>query len=291
MHGQCRQRKKILEREIAVTDRIQAICSDPGKSETLRECIAIQRKRTSRQRAGAEWASIRAFCRRQKPFRVTIKRFSMRQQPVREQQRLGVLHVSGARHGNSKVFLGLLGKRSFEQTNCGNDFPGSLLHIHPKFRRHHFIAAAAGVQLGAERPQLFDQRGLGEMMHVFRWRRIKPGQIGLSALFNLIERLNNRRTFFGREDFSCCDGSRPSAIECEFLRQQTAIETPRAFKLIERRVGSALEPASPHFLRTGSGHQARAFCVVFSVWGTCASCGTVIGSAKRLMKPSASFGL
>src|SRR5580692_11183150 len=87
------------------------------------------------------------------------------------------------------------------------------------------------------------------------------------------------------------DGARPGAIERQFLREHAAIEAPGALEFVERCVGAAFEAATPHLLFAGSSHQALAFWGTFFGSVSAGSCGTVMGSAKRLMKPSASLGL
>src|SRR5580692_12914477 len=88
------------------------------------------------------------------------------------------------------------------------------------------------------------------------------------------------------------DGARPGAIEQQFLREHAAIKAPGALEFVERCVGAAFEAPAPHLLFARSSHQALAFCGIF--WGAAGmagSCGTVMGSANRLMIPSASLGL
>ena len=86
MHGQSRERKKILEREIAIADGVEAVRRDSRKSQITRERLAIERKRTARQRARTHRANIRAFCAAAKTVPRHDESFAMRQQPVRKQK-------------------------------------------------------------------------------------------------------------------------------------------------------------------------------------------------------------
>ena len=122
------------------------------------------------------------------------------------------------------------------------------LDVHAEFGGHHFVAAAAGVQLRAQGAELLDERGFDEMVNIFGFRIVKPGGLGFSATLKLVERSNDLLAFYVRENSGGGDGASPGAVEREFLREKAAVEMPGALEFVE-------------------------------------------GSAKRLMKPSASFGL
>src|SRR5271170_996336 len=129
-------------------------------------------------------------------------------------------------------------------------------------------------------------------MNVFGGRGGKPRGVGLCTQRNFAERGGDLLAFFFGEDSRGDDGARPGAIERQLLRQHAAIEAPGALEFVKRCVGAAFEAAAPHLLFARSSHQALAFCgTFFGVAVTAGSCGTVMGSAKRLMKPSASLGL
>ena len=74
-------------------------------------------------------------------------------------------------------------------------------------------------------------------------------------------------------------GAGPRAVYGELLRQQALVESERALKFPEAGFGIALEAAAPHFLLWRVAHFTSGVA-----WVT-------TGSAKRLMKPSASLGL
>ncbi len=135
------------------------------------------------------------------------------------------------------------------------------------------------MQLRTKRAELLDEGDFREVMDVLGFRTIEPGGIGSGAGFDFIERAHELRGFVAREDAGRGDGSGPGAIEGQLLRKHPAIEMPGALEFVEGCVWGALKAPAPHFVAFGSGHR------------TAASNGTVIGSAKRLMKPSASLGL
>ena len=190
-----------------------------------------------------------------------------------------MLHVRGARHRNAEIALGLRGNCTQERSECRPNFACRVLHVHPELSGHHFVAAAASVELCAERTKFLDQRGFGEMVDVFGFRASSHAESDCARDLDFIERGYKTLAFFAREDSGSGNSARPGAVESKFVREKPAVELPRALEFVKRSVGTAVEAPAPHFLPFGNGHR------------TAASSGTVMGSAKRLMKPSASFGL
>src|SRR5271154_4445333 len=114
MHRQRGKCKEIFECKVAIADRVQTVGCDARKTEVARKGLAIDGERTSGKRAGSEWACVGTQSRRQEALCVAIECFSVRKQPMRKKNWLGVLHMSGARHGNAEVPLCLLGNCAFE---------------------------------------------------------------------------------------------------------------------------------------------------------------------------------
>src|SRR5689334_18507361 len=117
------------------------------------------------------------------------------------------------------------------------------------------------------------------MVNVFGFGVIQPCRIRLRPSLDFIERGYKAISLLVREDPRSCNCARPGAVQSQLVREKPAIKLPRPLEFVKRSVWAALEAAAPHFLPFGNGHR------------TAASSGTVIGRAKRLMKPSASFGL
>ena len=187
-------------------------------------------------------------------FGVAEECFAVREQPVRKQQRLRVLHVSGARHGNAEIFLGLVCDRARQGGERLAHVASRILYIHAKLGRDHFVAAAAGVKLRAERAELFDERALDKMVNVLGFGVIEPGGVRLRAELDIVERGHDLLAFFVREDSGGRDGASPGAVERKFLGQQAAIEMPGAFEFVEGSVRAALEAPAPHFLVSRGVH-------------------------------------
>src|SRR5579872_198769 len=118
-------------------------------------------------------------------------------------------------------------------------------------------------------------------MHVFRIRSVEPRRFRQRALFNLVERRDDLLRFSAAQDTYFLQAARPRTIKLQFKQQQSPVEVERAFEFVERLIRSALETPAPHLFLSCLAHFA-AFPL---------PTGTVIGSANRLMNPSASFGL
>src|SRR6266481_6008398 len=112
MHGKKAERRNIFEREIAVADGVEAVGSDARKTEIARERLAVERKSAAGERTGTEGAGISAGGRGGDALGVAMERFAVRKQPMRNQQRLRVLQMRGAGHGDSQIRLSLRGDRA-----------------------------------------------------------------------------------------------------------------------------------------------------------------------------------
>src|SRR5229473_676545 len=177
------------------------------------------------------------------------------------------------------------------------------------------------MQFPAERPEFFDQRFFDEVVDVFgagveffQPRGIRPGPLG-----NLVERRECLLHFCRSENADGLQSFSPGAIHGNLVRQETAIECKRALKRVELFVRCALEASAPQpivfafshlsleaaknslpeiaacqgrrFLCRGAAccaPRSKNYCLLPSAF---ALGRTVTGNAKRLMKPSASFGL
>src|SRR6266581_3207101 len=174
---------------------------------------------------------------------------------------------------------------------------------------YEFIAAAAGVQFPAERPEFFNESFFDEVMHVLggRAERFEPCRIRFGTLANFVERRERLLHFCRRENADGLQGVRPSAIDGDFIRQETAVESKGALERVELFVRFALEASSPQPVVFTFGHWSSSQSSVISrqlsrariVHGMVAAHfhnlpsalalgRTVTGSANKLIKPSAS---
>jgi len=173
-----------------------------------------------------------------------------------------------------------------------------------------FVAAPAGVQFPAERPKFLNKSILDELMHIFRSRGIQPAFIGLRPSGDLVEGCKSLPHFHFVEDAYSLQSLCPGAIHGNFVGKQPAIKRKRTLERIEARIWRVFKTPSPQRSSLRSGFTcsiSRGNAQEFSLLGFChcllrcewsgllpsafAFGRTVTGKAKRLMKPSASFGL
>ena len=185
MSSDAGEREKIVESEIAVADSVDAVSGDARKTKFACNGIAIDGKRIPGKGAGTHGTGIRARGRVLQPSDVTREGFGMGQEKVRKQDWLGMLHVRHARHGHIAIGFGLL-QEGIQETFQGiPDLCRGIDDEEAKIGCDKFVAAAAGVQIPAERAEFFDERFFDEMMHVFGIGAdfFKPREIGLRASF------------------------------------------------------------------------------------------------------------
>ena len=220
-HG---QRVKIIEREIAVARGVQAVGRRPRETQFARDRAAIDIERAARKRARAHRAGVRHRCGGIEAHRIAEKRLGMREQKMRKQNRLRVLHVRHAGHRNSQRSFGLAHERGNQARHGHAHFARGLHHEHAEVGGDQFIAAAARVQLVAERTEIFDQRGLDEMVHVLGGRSAQPRKIVRRALGDFVERGQRVAHFLDRKYAGRFERARPRPVHGQLVRQQAAVE-------------------------------------------------------------------
>src|SRR5690242_1511218 len=103
MRGYSREREKIIEREVAIADRIEAVRGDARKTQLARNGVAVDSKTVAGERARTHGARVRAFRRVLQAREVAGKSFGVREQKMRKQNGLRVLHVRHSGHGHGKI--------------------------------------------------------------------------------------------------------------------------------------------------------------------------------------------
>jgi len=200
-----------------------------------------------------------------------------------EQQRLGVLQMSHARHGHTHGALGKASERGNEPAHGARRFTRGVLDEQAKIGGHQFVAAARRVQLETQRAQPFDQGQLDEMMNVLGRRGVNPSRFSRGTLGNGVERAQRLAQFRGGQNAHTLNGPRPGAVHRQLVWQEAPVERQRALKLVEQLVRGAVEAPAPELARAGG--------LCGRVHDTESRAVAVTGKAKRLMKPSASLGL
>ena len=116
MQSDKRERLQILENEIAIAGRVHRVGGRRSEAEFARSDGAVERKRGAGDRARSERAIVQARSAILQARRIAQNHLHVRQQPVRNQHRLGALQVRIAWH---HVFAG--GVRLIDQraSPCG----------------------------------------------------------------------------------------------------------------------------------------------------------------------------
>ena len=137
--------------------------------------------------------------------------------------------------------------RAIKRATAARISPRGLLHEHAEIGGDQFVAAAARVQLVAERPEIFDQRRLDEMVHVFGRRTVQPRGFACRALGDFVERRQRVAHFRDGQNARRFERARPHPVHGQLVRQQAAVERERPLKLVEQLVGRAVKPPAPQF--------------------------------------------
>src|SRR5262245_8007984 len=137
------------------------------------------------------------------------------------------------------------------------------------------------------------------MMDVFSVgaERLDPTGIGFSARGDFIEGGERLLHFGSGENADRLERLGPRAVHGDLVRQQSPVEREGALERVEALVRLAFEASAPQLTVFAFGHPRRNSSLhserrTYELEPSAFAFGrTVIGSAKRLMKPSASFGL
>ena len=82
MRGDACERKKIIERKVAIADGVEAVRGDSGKTEFARDGVAVDAEGVSGERAGPHGTRIGACCGVLQAGDVPQKSFRMGEQKM-----------------------------------------------------------------------------------------------------------------------------------------------------------------------------------------------------------------
>src|SRR5260370_42333557 len=122
MSGEAGEREKIIEREIPVADSIEAVCSNARKAKKVSYGLTINRERISGKRARTHGAGVSASSGVSQARDVAREGFRVRDQKMRKQNRLCVLHVRHAGHRHSELGFCLQDQCVYESQKAALDF-------------------------------------------------------------------------------------------------------------------------------------------------------------------------
>ena len=190
------------------------------------------------------------------PSDVTGKRFGVREQKMRKQNRLRVLHVRHARHRHAEFCLGLCKQRIQQRHQSAFQLRDRIDDEQTEIGGDQFVAAAPGVQFPAKRAELLDQRFFDEMVDILgsRAERFEPRRIRFRALRNFVE--GGERLFHFRrgENAHGLQSFGPGTVNRNLVRQETTVERKRALERVELFVWFALEASAPQPVVFAFGH-------------------------------------
>src|SRR5260370_12549802 len=114
MHSDPRKAKKKFANKIAITDRIETVLTHARKPELARNQLAVEDDCRSSQCAGTERQNIGSRSAITEAFRVALKCFDLRQQIMREKDRLCAFQICVTRHDNIDMFPGGIVRRGLD---------------------------------------------------------------------------------------------------------------------------------------------------------------------------------
>ena len=211
--------------EIAIADRVEAIGGDAGERELPGDGVAIDGKRGAGQCARAEDAGIGLARGIGDTFGIAEKGFGVGEREMGKEDGLRRLHVGEAGHDGGLVAAGETDEGAKESGEGGARFAGGFAEIKAQVRGDLLIAAAAGVELGAEFSGAGDERGLDEAMHVLGVGSQYARGIGLDGTADFVESGANRLRFRAGQ-YSCGgESGSPSAARGNFLGEERSVES------------------------------------------------------------------
>lgn len=120
------------------------------EAEVLRDGLRVEAERRTGQGSGAVRRDRRALVPLPQPLGVPGQGLDVREDVVREQDRLGVLEVRAAGHGDVGVRLGEADERVLEVGDEAADDARVVAQVHAEERGHLVVAGPARAQLAAE---------------------------------------------------------------------------------------------------------------------------------------------
>ena len=154
--------------EVTVGDGIDAVAERARQIELARDRRRIDRIRHARERAGTERRHRRALARLVHAHPVAPQRLDVREQVVRERDRLRALQVRVSRHHRVDLGRSPLDESPREREQRAVETVQQLDDEQAQVQRDLVVAAAAGVQLSADGAGALGQHALDRRMHVLR---------------------------------------------------------------------------------------------------------------------------
>src|ERR1700730_13123650 len=110
--------EQIIEGKIAVADCVETIRGDSREAEFARNGVAVDAETVTCQRTRTHGTRVGGFRRALQASEIARTRLSVREQKMREENLLRMLHVRHAGHGRAKICFRLF-EKSTEQLEDG----------------------------------------------------------------------------------------------------------------------------------------------------------------------------
>ena len=166
VHAEQRRGEAELGGEVPVADRVDRVAERGGEAQLGGDGPRIERQRRPGQGPGPERADRRPPVPVPEPARVAGEGLDVREQPVGQQHRLGVLQVRHPRRGRAQVPLRLVRQRRLQLGQPRHDQAGVIAQVQAQVGGDLVVTAAAGPQLAGQRADPLQQAAFQRGVHV-----------------------------------------------------------------------------------------------------------------------------
>jgi hypothetical protein len=212
--------------EIAVTHRVQTVFAHARKAQFAREEFAINAERVARERACAQRQNRNARYAIVQARAITREHPKVRQQPVREQNRLRALQVRVTGHQHVEVLLSLFDECRLEIGELRLETRDRIEDEEARVGSHLIVAAAPGVQLARDRADEFTQAAFDGGVDVFV-TRLRGECAECEFLFDLCQTFQQRVAFGLADEIGARERTRVRATTANVHLVQSPVEAKR----------------------------------------------------------------
>ena len=248
MHAENGRHGQELGHEVAVGDRVQAVLADAREPEQPGDVRPVDGQGRAGQSAGPERQHVHPLAALGQAFGVAAEHGVVGQQVVGEQHGLGTLQMGVARQDERAMPFGEPGEPLLQTREQLAERPDFVAQKEPHVQQHLVVAAAGGVQLAADRADLFGQPALDGHVDVLvrgQKGKVSAGELALDGL----QALENLFAFGAGDDLLFDQHPAVGAAAPHVVRRQTPVHRQRGSERLHARVGRGREPTGPGFRR------------------------------------------
>ena len=250
VHGSQRARIDEVGDEVAVRHRVDAVAERARETELLRDGRGIDVIGNARERTGAERRHGRALPRLGDARAVAAQRLDVREQVVREGDRLRALQVGIARQHRVDFGFGASHERGRERLDRGVELVQQLDDQQAKVERDLVVAAARRMQLAAGGADALGERALDRGVDVLRvgGPDVRPG---LDLCGDVPKGGGDLFRLFTTDDLLASEHARVRDAAAHIVQRDALVELERRREIADARVEGSREPPRPQRLRRG----------------------------------------